>query len=86
MPSKATTKTDFQRYVNDHPTVVPWWLKFYEEYKLTPHKNKTANSLFGFWMRVKYRAKFDATYKKFWLAHPELHDKVYDGVVQEFAR
>lgn len=83
--SRATNKTDFQRYVNDHPTVVPWWPKFYEQYKLTPHKNKSDNSLFGFWMRVKHRAKFDAAYRNFWLKNPALHDKVYENVVQEFA-
>ena len=81
--AKATTKTDFQRYVNDHPTVVPWWSKFHEQYKATPHK-QSGDGLFGFWMRVKFPDKFDTAYRRLWLKRPDLHDKVYEDVVQEF--
>lgn len=82
--AKPTNKTDFQRYVNDHPSVVPWWSGYLKKYTETPHK-VSGNGLFGFWMRVKFPDKFDAAYRRFWLKNPELHDKVYEEVAQEFA-
>lgn len=79
--ARPTNKTDFQRYMNDHPDSVPSLSKLLAAYRALPYQK----SLFGFYLRVKFPAKFDATYKAFWLRHPELHGKVYEGVVQEFA-
>lgn len=74
MPRPATTnKTEFQRYLNAHPFAVPFLQKLSTEYAANPHGKHT----FGFWLRVKHRARFDAAYSRFWLKHPRLYGVVY---------
>jgi hypothetical protein len=80
----ATNKTEFQRYLNDFPESVPSLASLHRRYQATPHK-RSGNGLFGFWLRRMAPNKFAATYTRFWLTRPDLHGKVYENVVQEFA-
>lgn len=70
----ATNKTEFQRYLNAHPDAVPALRAIAKTYAANPHGKHT----FGFWLRVKYRATFDAAYSAWWLHRPSLYGKVYD--------
>jgi hypothetical protein len=82
--ARATNKTEFQRYLNDHPESVAVLLPLYRRYKAAPRKPRS-NELFGFWLRRTDPVRFCAAYARFWLKHAELHDKVYDNVVPDLA-
>lgn len=69
----ATTKTEFQRYLDDHPESVPSLRPIAKTYASMP-KTKRA---FGFWLRWAKPAVFDVAYSSWWLKHPEHFCEVY---------
>lgn len=73
----ATTKTEFQRYLDAVPDAVPSLRKLLKTYLDNPHCNHT----FGFWLRVKHRSTFDHAYASFWLRKPSLYGKVYEDTL-----
>jgi len=72
--SRLTNKTEFMRWLDAHPMENPALSSRYREYKT----NFANGTKFGGWMRQKYLAHFAATYKNWWLTHPDLFGKVYE--------
>lgn len=80
MPSgPATNKTEFARYLNDHPDAVASLRQRAAEYRLDPR----GRSHFGQWLHAKHHAEFVAAYEKWWLHHPAKFSQVYDDCARQ---
>lgn len=75
MPVGMTNKTEYQRYLNEYPTADKSLLLLLNTYQSNPHQKH----MFGAWMRFKHPATFHQSYLNFWLKHPKLFGKIYEG-------
>lgn len=72
--SKATNKTEFMRYMNEHPQSCRILMIRAKEYDgLFIRGNK-----FGDWLRQRHLIDFANAYRIWWLKRRELYGKVYE--------
>ena len=74
MPSvPATTKIDFQRYLNDNESEVPGLRRLSKYYR---QHNRT-RSTFGMWLHARHLHEFQRAYHSWWLHRPRLWNADY---------
>lgn len=62
------------RYLDSNEMACPSLKRLLRQYK-----SRSAGK-FGFWLNTKHKEEFNRAYDRWWLQHPELFGKIYEGL------
>jgi hypothetical protein len=72
--SPITNKTEFARWLNDHPDDIQALKRRAAEYRSDPRGRRN----FGQWLHGKHYKDFDRAYRNWWMRHPSKFGSVYE--------
>ena len=78
----VTNKTEFARWLDEHPDDVPALRKRATEYRSDPR----GQNHFGQWLHAKHYAEFARAYENWWLHKPGKFGRIYEDAAPDFAR